>query len=110
MAKSRRDPAKESLWRQTLRRFTSSGLSVREFCRREQLAESAFYAWRRTIGRRDANNAGPAFVSAVIRGQPEDDERLVLKLACGLELRLPSAIPAARLAELVCALEARGRQ
>jgi hypothetical protein len=35
-------------------RWAGSGLSVRGFCRREGLAESNFYAWRRTIVQRDA--------------------------------------------------------
>ena len=50
MAKSPRDPAKEVFWREALQRFAASGLSIREFCQREQLTESAFYAWRRTLG------------------------------------------------------------
>ena len=49
MAKHQRDPAKEALWQKRLKRFASSGLSVREFCKREDVTESAFYAWRWTI-------------------------------------------------------------
>ncbi|MEQ9379639.1 MAG: hypothetical protein RJP95_02160 [Pirellulales bacterium] len=65
MAKQQRDPAKEAYWRKVLGRFTASGLSVREFCKREQLTESAFYAWRRTIGEREeVGGSQPAFVPA----------------------------------------------
>jgi transposase-like protein len=53
MAKKIRDTAKERRWRETVRRFARSGLSVRAFCRRERLAESAFYFWRRELARRD---------------------------------------------------------
>ena len=49
MANMRRDLAKERGWRATLKRQAASGLSVRGFCRREKLAESAFYAWRRIV-------------------------------------------------------------
>ena len=52
MANTIRDPGREAFWRQTLANFGKSGLSVREFCRREKLHESAFYAWRRTIKER----------------------------------------------------------
>ena len=109
MAKHQRDPAKEAMWRKRLQRFASSDLSVREFCKREDVTESAFYAWRRTIGERDdSGNSEPAFVPAVINGQPSHhDAPFILKLAGDLELRLPSAIPVARLAEVVHALEAR---
>jgi transposase-like protein len=62
MASKHRDPAKEALWRDMFKRFAASGLSVREFCKRENVTESAFYAWRRTIGERDdVGDSGPAF-------------------------------------------------
>ena len=49
----RRDPVKERFWREALRRQNTSGLSIREFCARQRLTESAFYAWRSEIRRRD---------------------------------------------------------
>ena len=54
MAKGQRDPKREEFWRGVLKRFADSGLSARAFCRNEQLGEASFYAWRRTIGQRDA--------------------------------------------------------
>jgi hypothetical protein len=50
---SRRDPVKEQFWRDTLRRQKASGLSIREFCARHKLVETAFYSWRTEIQRRD---------------------------------------------------------
>lgn len=114
MANRQRNSAKEVSWREILKRFSTSGLSVREFCQREQVAESAFYAWRRTIAERDGTrkptSKTPAFVPAVISREPEHESPLVLQLTGNLELRLPLSIPAERLAELVHALEARGEQ
>jgi len=108
MAKNGRDPAKEVYWREVFQRQAASGLSIREFCQREKLTESAFFSWRRTIGQRDgAGSSSPAFLPAVVNSGGEHKSPLVLKLTSGLELRLPPAIPAARLAELVHALEAR---
>ena len=52
MASRQRDAVKNRFWREVLARQASSGLSGRAFCRQEQLAESAFYAWRRTIALR----------------------------------------------------------
>jgi hypothetical protein len=46
MANAMRDAARERFWRDVLKRQPASGLSVRAFCRKEQLAESAFYGWR----------------------------------------------------------------
>lgn len=57
MANRVRDREKEVFWRDVVRRFNQAGLTVREFCRREGLAEANFYAWRRTIAERDARAA-----------------------------------------------------
>lgn len=48
-----RDRDKERFWRSILRQYRRSGLSVRDFCAEHHLAEANFYAWRRTIARRD---------------------------------------------------------
>ncbi len=124
MARRQRDLAKEARWRARLGRHATSGLSVREFCQRERVAESAFYFWRRVIAERDdakaapaariasakrsASAAGrtlPAFVPAVVTGLPSGGGALAIELAGGRVLRLPEAISAARLAELVHAIE-----
>jgi hypothetical protein len=121
MANRERSAAKERYWRDVLERHTASGLRARAFCRREKLAESAFYAWRRTIAERDAKRprptkASPAFVPAVVTSEPRRENSITIELAGGRVLRLPEAISAGRLpeaisagrlAEVVEALEAR---
>ncbi len=58
MAIRKRSTEKEEFWRMVLAEFESSGLSVREFCRREKLGEASLYSWRREIARRDAGSEG----------------------------------------------------
>ena len=109
MANNQRDPGREQFWREVLDRQAVSGLNVREFCRREQLAETSFFAWRRTIRQRDGevkSSDRPAFVPAVVTDTPPCDTSIVLELGNGRALKLPESIAAARLAELVTALEA----
>ena len=50
-----RDPDKERFWRIHLERWLVSGLSIRAYCRRHQLAEASFYCWRRTLAQRDTD-------------------------------------------------------
>ncbi len=108
MAKRQRDPAKEAYWRKVLERFSASGLSVRTFCQREQLTESAFYAWRRTIGERDsASHSGPAFVPAVVTKESTDDTSLAVELASGCVLRCSGPTAIEQLADLIVALQSR---
>lgn len=123
MANYERNPAKESYWREAVRRHAASGLSVRDFCRQEQLTESAFYFWRRTLAERDAPPAKqgkpsqpfppsaarrPTFVPAVIPGATRVETSIVLELHGGRALRLPASTTIERIADLVQALEARG--
>ena len=46
--KSKRGEARE-FWEAAVRLWSESGLSVREFCRREGLAEHTFFSWRREL-------------------------------------------------------------
>jgi len=55
MAKHRmRNAKKESFWRSVLRRQASSGMSIRAWCRQEELSEAGFHWWRRELARREA--------------------------------------------------------
>jgi hypothetical protein len=107
-AKMRRDAEKERRWREALSRQASSGLSVREFCRRERLTEPQFYAWRRTIGERDGDSAqAPSFVPAVVSDQPISGSSIAIELIGGHALKLPASISPTWLAELALALQSR---
>lgn len=116
MAERQRDLVKERFWREVLARQASSGLSGRAFCRQEQLAESAFYAWRRTIALRDGvpNRRPPAFVPVVVSGRsPRESSRetsLALEFSGGRVLRLPESLATQRLVELVLTLEVADRR
>jgi transposase-like protein len=115
MANYRRDAGREGRWRELLAKHASSGLGVRAFCRREKVAESNFYAWRRTIGKRDQNDGraeSPAFLPAVVTaslpGETPGESPITIELSGGRLLRLPESTSAERLADLVHALETRG--
>lgn len=117
MVSKQRDSEKEVCWREVVRRQAASGVSIRAFCQQEQLAESAFYAWRRTIAERDGQapptkmrkpSSAPTFVPAMVTDVVAQEASIVLELAGGRVLRLPASISIERLAGLVQALEARG--
>lgn len=48
-----RDLQKEAAWRERLDRQAESGQSIRAWCRRHGITETAFYWWRRELIRRD---------------------------------------------------------
>ena len=52
-----RDRRREAQWRRMISEQGVSGLSIREFCRKANLSESAFYFWRHELQRRNAEDA-----------------------------------------------------
>ena len=59
MAKrAERSAAKEQYWREVIDGWRRSGGSVRQWCSQRQISEPSFYAWRKTLAKRDAV-AGP---------------------------------------------------
>ena len=66
----RRDTAREAHWRRVVRGQQHSGLSIRQFCREQQVRESAFYHWRSELRRRAAE-----ILSGVALAKPEGRRR-----------------------------------
>src|SRR4051794_38726732 len=50
-------------------RFLAQRSSVRDFCRRHRLAESAFHFWRRELSRWDADTASKRLETATIAAE-----------------------------------------
>ena len=98
---SRRDPAKERFWRTAVRQQQVSQLKIREFCRQQGLAETAFHAWRREIQRRDRQAAQSKSLGRAARPDSRRSVRhpTFLPVALGtaslsyaLEVALPSGV------------------
>jgi transposase-like protein len=54
MAKgTNRDKGRQATWRRVIQEHAGSGLSIRQFCRDNDLTESGFYFWRRELQRRE---------------------------------------------------------
>jgi hypothetical protein len=64
---NQRRNSKEQFWRQMVRQWRSSGLSIRDFCKDRHISEPSLYAWRRTIAQRDAEAA--RFVPVQVIGE-----------------------------------------
>ena len=114
MANNERDARKERFWRGVLKRQAGSRLSVRAFCERERLTESAFYAWRRTIAERDRRGkptsdqpiAAPAFLPvAVVDGAPRPhDSPIEIRLVDGRRVRIRAGCDRTLLADVLAIL------
>lgn len=97
-------------WQDRVKRWRRSGLSIAEFCRREQISQPSFFGWRRRLGqgravadrggRRPAGTQGPRprFVPLPASAWPA---------ASGVQIALPGGamvtLPAQAAIELVTA-------
>ena len=73
---SHRSRDKESFWRSHLARQSSSGESIRGYCRIRKLSDALFHFWRREIARRDhetpvsLRSEKPGLIAVEIVGAP----------------------------------------
>ena len=70
MATKQRDPVREQFWRDAITDWQTSSLSVRAYCVRHHLTETAFRFWQRELRLRDAKPASrtavPVFVPVTV--------------------------------------------
>lgn len=126
-----RDLRKESAWRLRLGRQAESGQSVRAWCRKHRVTETAFYWWRRELARRDAERKRSArrgagrqaasFVPVHVSDAPVSvsgesawggdqhggDSEIEIVLTDGRRVRITGRVPGQALADVLDVLERR---
>jgi transposase len=102
-----RDERKERQWRRWIGEWQTSGLSVRAFCQRRGLTVASFYAWRRVLQRRDAEQATFVPVQIVADAVPTHTSALEVVLTDGRTVRVAPGFDAATLRQLLTVLEGR---
>ena len=101
-------------WLDLLRRQRASGLSVAAFCRRDGVAASSFFAWKRKLGSSLGSSLGsplalPAFIEATVADSPlaaPPAGLIEVRLRGRRRLRVGRGFDRVLLADLVAALEA----
>ena len=103
-----RDEQKERQWQRRIEQWRASGLSVRAFCARHDLATASFYNWRRVLQRRAAEEPA-AFVpvQVVADAVPTQSGALEVVLTDGRAVRVAPGFDAATLRQLLDVLEGR---
>lgn len=104
-----RDLRKETAWRRRLRQQAKSGQSVRAWCRRQRVTETAFYWWRRELARRDAEGGTASFVPVQVATEPtrDGDGPIEIVLADGRRVRVAGPVDGQALAAVLDVLERR---
>ena len=110
---------RHAVWRERLVRFRDAGLSIAEFCRREQVSEPSFYQWRKRLNGW-AKNGRVASRSAAAKVAPGNPRQSFLELSLPpsprpgfVEIELPSGaivrIADGRPEVLLAAIQAAGQ-
>jgi len=118
-----RDLRKEAAWRRRVDQQAVSGQSVRAWCRRHRVQETAFHWWRREVARRDAEEArvmsikasreacspGATFVPVHVTDDPMrgGDSRIEILLTDGRRVRVTGMVNREMLTEVLDVLERR---
>jgi hypothetical protein len=110
MAKGRaRDLAKEAAWRGRLARHADSEQSVRAWCRRHRVKETAFHWWRRELARRDAESQATSFVPVKVIDDPDQDGhgQIDIEFTDGRRVRVTGTVNREMLTQVLDVLERR---
>lgn len=115
-----RSAERERYWRGVIKKQRASGLSVAEFCRRNDVADGLFYRWRRRLAELDAQqDSGPKAVDRRNEADREAAARFVpielppppvpagfeIIRANGLRVLVPAEFEGEALRELLRAIE-----
>jgi transposase len=92
------DSGREVMWRQRLRRFRKSGLTVVAFCRSEGVSAPSFYQWRQRLAQRKGRRSSarkrpresfvPVRLAATLAPIPVESP-MELFLPNGVRVRVP---------------------
>lgn len=110
-----RDRRRETRWRRLVRQCERSGVTVRQFCRENDLPESAFYYWRRELCRRQAErgeqeqgkcpSARAAFVPVTVTQETRlDVARIEIELSGGQRVHVTAPVDRQALADVLAVL------
>lgn len=115
-----RSAERERYWRGVIKKQRASGLSVAEFCRRNDVADALFYRWRRRLAELDdQQDSGPKAVDQINDVDRKTAARFVpielppppvplgfeIVRADGLRVLVPAEFEGEALRELLRALE-----
>ena len=92
------DTDQQQFWQMVIETWQSSGLSIRQFCKKESLSEPSFYSWRKKLtgdnSEQDTQHKpeAPAFIEVAI---PQNNSAAIeLLLISGSTLKIPAGVDA----------------
>ena len=116
MGKNRTDIEKKRYWQKVIREAIRSKLSIREYCRQNQLRESQYYWWQNKLNgsrrtkrlKKQARKENPATFALVSNDSGAADAGIELILQDGRRLRISKGVDEQTLRAVLDAVEPDG--
>ena len=106
------DTDQQQFWQMVIETWQSSGLSVRQFCKKESLSEPSFYSWRKKLAGDDSqqdNQHKPEPSAFIEVAMPKNNSVAIeLLLTSGNTLRIPAGVDSATLSTVLSVVRATG--
>jgi transposase-like protein len=106
------DTDQQQFWKMVIETWQSSGLSVRQFCKKESLSEPSFYSWRKklTDDKPEQDNQHKPEPSTFIEvAMPKNNSAAIeLVLTSGNTLKLPNGVDAKTLTTIISVIHQAG--
>jgi hypothetical protein len=83
------DPALRQTWRELISRQPLSGLSIAQFCERQEISTASFYKWRREFSQMTVPQREAFLPVEVLATEPSDNAPLRVRLTAGAVIEIP---------------------
>ena len=97
---------KEQHWRRIFQLQAESGLNKSEFCKRNNITVSAFYAWAKKLSSKPPKKPNKQKVVPLIFPETKSDQQLTLTLPNGYQFSFPASLEPSKLQQFLSVLSA----
>jgi transposase len=108
---SSKPSSRTDFWRDVLRQFVDSKLSVVDFCSQKGVSVPSFYQWKRKL--LPVEKSPPVSTMVPVRIIPSDPKPspkpIQIVTPSGFSIRVDSSMPSTQLTQLIVAIEAASR-
>lgn len=97
---------KEQHWQRVFQQYTESGLTKSEFCKRNKITVSSFYAWAKKLNVQPQQKLTKPKVIPLIFSDTKPEQQLTLTLPNGYQFSFPASLAPSQLQQYLSVLSA----
>jgi len=97
---------KEQHWQRIFQQHTESGLTKSEFCKRNKITVSSFYAWTKKLNVQSPPKLAKPKIIPLVFPEVKPDPQLTLTLPNGYQFSFPASLEPSQLQQFLSVLSA----